>query len=89
MCVYICIYIYVCIYLCIYVCMYVCIYIRMYVCMYVCHVYVYIGESPSGWGGGGATMALIAQVQFLQLMSRMGGSQAQTGLAYFANSLGE
>jgi len=53
------------------------------------YVYVYIGESPSGWGGGGATMALIAQVQFLQLMSRMGGSQAQTGLAYFANSLGE
>jgi hypothetical protein len=58
----------------------------MCVYMYVC---MFIGGSPSGCGGGGATMALITQVQFLQLMARIGGSQAQTGLAYFANSLGE
>lgn len=47
------------------------------------------GGSPGGWGGGGATMALVAQVQFVQVMARIGGSQAQTGLAFFANSLGE
>jgi len=44
--------------------------------------------SGIAWGGGGATMALIAQVQFLQVMARIGGSKGQAGMAYFANSIG-
>ena len=34
-------------------------------------------------------MALIAQVQFLQVMARIGGSEGSIGMAYFANSIGE
>ena len=34
-------------------------------------------------------MALITQVQILQVMARMGGSKGQTGMAYLANSLGQ
>jgi len=33
-------------------------------------------------------MALIAQVQFLQVMARIGGSEGKAGMAYFANSIG-
>lgn len=34
-------------------------------------------------------MALIAQVQFLQVMARIGGSEGSIGMAHFANSIGE
>ena len=46
------------------------------------------GMPSVGWGGGGATVALITQVQFLQVMARIGGSNGPASMAFFADSIG-
>ncbi len=46
------------------------------------------GMPSVGWGGGGATVALITQVQFLQVMARIGGSNGPASMAVFADSIG-
>jgi hypothetical protein len=46
------------------------------------------GSSSGGGGGGGTTMALIQNVQFLNLLGRVGGSEGSESVAGIANGLG-
>jgi hypothetical protein len=46
------------------------------------------GSSSGGGGGGGTTMALIQNVQFLNLLGRVGGSEGSESVADITNGLG-